>query len=666
MMNSSLSRAGLFSSLALLILLAAQAYAANPIQVENAKPGTTAWQLTNEATAGEIEGYASLTGVNRGGQISFFINTPESSYAIAIYRMGWYGGAGGRLVATVPAQTGTSQPLPTPDPVTGMIECRWTKPYTLTVPNNVSDPTDWASGIYLAKLTAGTSGKQKYIMFVVRDDARRSDYLFLSSVNTYEAYNTWGGKSLYDYNSVNGAARKVSFNRPYSYIDSTAEFLPGCCGWEYNMLRWLEREGYDVTYVTDVDLHSNSNLLPSHKAFLVVGHPEYWTWEMRGNVETARGLGVNLGFFSANTSYWQIRYEPSPVTGAPARTIVGYKASALTADPYATDSDPSNDYLITVRWRDPPVNRPEEAFVGVMYEYDPVNGDIVVDNSSNWVYSGTLLRNGDHLTGLLGYEVDRIFGYGPAGTIRLAHSPYPLGTGTSYSDMTVYTVGNATVFATGSMQWTWGLDDYNAPQRRSSRLNPAAQQVTRNVLARFVGDKFPVAKAGGPYSGSSSSIIQFNGSGSFDPDGTIAKYQWIFGDGATGTGPQPTYTYATGGTYTVILIVTDDKGAANSNSTTATISDTVPTAPTALKADPLGKGKVMLSWNDNSNNESFFRIERSSSPATGFAPVATLAANAISYQDRNVVSLQTYYYRMYAVNSLGDSLPSNTASVTVR
>ena len=123
-------------------------HAANPIQTENAKTGTTAWQLTNPATNREIEGYASLTSVNRGGQISFYVSTAESSYRLEIYRTGWYNGAGGRLMQTAITRTGINQQMPTPDPATGLIECRWTTPYVLTVPST-TDPTNWASGIYL-------------------------------------------------------------------------------------------------------------------------------------------------------------------------------------------------------------------------------------------------------------------------------------------------------------------------------------------------------------------------------------------------------------------------------------------------------------------------------------------------------------------------------------
>ncbi|MGH9648985.1 MAG: N,N-dimethylformamidase beta subunit family domain-containing protein, partial [Terriglobales bacterium] len=424
----------------------------------------------------------------------------------------------------------------------------------------------------------------------VRDDARVSDYLFQTRVTTYQAYDNWGGKSLYAFNSPDGPARKVSFNRPYeqSYSanpDGAGHFLGG---WEYNMVRFLEREGYDLTYVTDLDVHENGDLLLSHKAFLVVGHDEYWSWEMRSNVVAARDANVSLGFFASDTCYWQVRLEPSVITGAPNRTIVAYKDFAYTEDPYYLDKKASNNHLVTVRWRKSPVNMPEDAFIGVMYESDPVNGDIVVADASNWAFAATGLQDGDHLPGLLGYEVDRKFDNTPPGTVVLAHSPYPFSGTTRYSDMTAYPAAtSATVFATGSMQWSWGLDDYNAPALHPSRVNPAAQQITRNVLARLISDQPPLADPGGPYSGTATQSIQFDGNGSSDPDGVVLAYEWNFGDGATGTGNLTTHAYSVAGTYSVTLIVTDDKGSRNSATTTATI--TAPWAAVSLSSQHLGR-----------------------------------------------------------------------------
>lgn len=487
-----------------LLLLETTAEAANLIQAENTKVGTTDWQLSHPATNHEIEGYASLTSVQRGSAIKFFVNTQEKSYRIDIFRLGWYGGTGGRLVQGGIQLRGIRQPIPIPDPVTGLIECQWKNPYVLVTSSRLNFE-DWVSGVYLAKLTARTSGAQSYIIFVVRDEARQAEYLFQSSVTTFQAYNNWGGKSLYPSNSKGKPAQKVSFNRPYNangipaaaYGIGAGDFFTtnsagpdypiSPAGWEYNMVRWLEREGYDVTYSTNLDVHTHKGLLTSHKAFLSVGHDEYWSWQMRANVEQARDQGVSLGFFSANSCYWQIRLEPSLISGESDRTMVAYKETALREDPYALDHDPSNEHLITTRWRDSPLNRPEDALIGVMFESVPVDADIVITNQHR-ILSGSGLREGDRLVGLLGYEVDRMFGHAPATIEVIAHSPYQHHGQTRYADMTIYQTPNgSTVFATGSLQWTWGLDDFNAPVLRPSRLSTAAQQITRNVLALLAG-----------------------------------------------------------------------------------------------------------------------------------------------------------------------------------
>ncbi|MGE5657410.1 MAG: N,N-dimethylformamidase beta subunit family domain-containing protein [Actinomycetota bacterium] len=505
----------------------------NPTALENQKPGTTDWQLSNPATNREIEGYASLTSVNRGGTIQLFVNTKSPTYSLEIFRMGWYQGAGARRVAGPITCKGIQQPAPLEDPASGLVECNWKDPYILTIPK---EPGAWTSGVYLAKLTANKTGKQSYIIFVVRDDARSSDLLFQSSVTTFQAYNNWGNKSLYRWNSKAKQAYKVSFNRPYAKSPNAAatygvgagEFLTNFqpkrrtsnAGWEYNMVRWLEREGYDVTYATNIDTHFNDRLLLKHKAFLSVGHDEYWSWEMRQNVELARNAGVSLGFFGANICYWQIRLEPSRITKDLNRTIVAYKEMAdqdplgeinvgrneiapfnavaslppyhpgkVTSPNRVVYHNPANESRITTLWRDQLVGQPEDALIGVMYETFQVNSDIVIDSTApSWLLEKTGLKTGDRLPGLLGYEVDRMFGNAPKNTIRIAHSPYAYKSSTRYSDMTVYQADSgATVFATGSIQWAWGLDDYNAPKLRPSVLNAAAQQLTRNVLARLIG-----------------------------------------------------------------------------------------------------------------------------------------------------------------------------------
>jgi len=519
----------------MLLTAIAGARIANPVEIENQNPGTRAWELSKPADAGQIEGYASLTSVNIGGVIEFFVNTVDPTFTIEIFRMGWYQGLGGRSVLGPVTMGGSTQAIPVQDPTNGLVECTWTNPYVLNVPSN------WVSGIYLAKLTGSVNGRQSFIIFVVRDDPRASDLLFQQSVTTYQAYNSWPfnshysrGASLYGYNSFSGRpAVKVSFNRPYGRglaVDSLSgvgagDFLThdfdgtthglintSASGWELNMLRWLERQGYDVSYITDLDTHENPGVLSAnlHKAFLSVGHDEYWSREMRLNVEAARDSGLNLGFFSGNNCLWQIRFEPDSA-GSNDRTIVGYKNTSGATDPlvhtlYQTTTFGPLVYSLTSVGKTDPGDWPEEDLIGVSTRGGVANSDITIGGTGHWIFGGTGLRAGDKLAGLVGYEFGMSFLGLPLGKTILAHSRLSgvIGLGRSwmtepvYCDMTIYKASSgAVVFNTGTVQWSWGLDDYNTgqtnsgPALRTSRLNPAAQQMTRNVLGRFISGDVP-------------------------------------------------------------------------------------------------------------------------------------------------------------------------------
>jgi hypothetical protein len=476
---------------------------ATSIAVENSRPGTADWEITSPALHQEIEGYASRTSVNTGDPIDLLVSTRAARYSIDVFRMGWYAGAGARRLAGPIVRNGFVQSVPSPDPQTGIVDCDWRDPYRLDTRDETGT---WQSGIYLARLTTMTgtgkeradaaAGLQSFIVFVVRDDERPSALLFQSSVTTFAAYNNWGGKSLYGFNSGSAPARKVSFNRPYAAnpygvrLDGAGDFLRR---WEYNAVRFLEREGYDVTYDTDVDTHvrplADTASPLHHRVFLSVGHDEYWSTPMRRHVEQARDRGVHLAFLGADVCYWQVRFEPD-ARGKPDRTLVSYKEAAGNLDPLALDGTPQNNRLITGRWRDRPISRPEERLVGVMYAADPVDADIIVDRPDHWAFAGSGLRKGDALRGLLGYEVDAMSGIGPPAIERLAHSPFTNqgAPGTvRYADMTMYTAeSGALVFAAGSMQWNWGLDDYNAPTWHSPRASEAARRITRNILDRML------------------------------------------------------------------------------------------------------------------------------------------------------------------------------------
>jgi hypothetical protein len=466
---------------------------ANPTQIENQRAGSVDWEITQPAIDREIEGYASRTSVDAGETIDLFVNTAAPRYTIDVFRMGWYSGLGARRLAGPIERTGTAQAMPAPDPSTGLVECHWRDPYALRTRDANGA---WPSGVYLARLTAAAPAaearKQAFIVFVVRDDRRASAIVFQSSVTTYAAYNNWGGRSLYGFNSGGAPARKVSFDRPYAMkpygarLDGAGDFLRR---WEYNAVRFLERDGYDVSYITDVDTHERGGALLHHRIFLVAGDDAYWSRAMREHVEAARDHGVHLAFLGAGACFWQIRFEANS-SGDADRTIVAYKEAAGALDPLALDRDPAQHRLITGRWRDRPVSRPEDRLIGIMYADDPVNADIVVDDAAHWVFANTGLKRGDALIGLLGNVVDAVQRATPLNVERLAHSPYPdprMPSRIKYADMTIYRAASgAFVFATGSNQWSWGLDDYNARPTRKAQVSRAAQQMTRNVLNRML------------------------------------------------------------------------------------------------------------------------------------------------------------------------------------
>ena len=461
------------------------AAAANPIQVENSNPGTPGWDaFASVSKQDAISGYGSKISVNHGDSIDFYVTTTSASFTIDIFRTGWYQGIGARKLASLGSFPGVHQAIPAPDPVTGIIACNWTKATTLSIPST------WVTGVYLAKLTA-SNGNQSFIFFVVRNDGGNEDVLFQTSVTTYQAYNAWGGVSLYD-NVTNKSvykyahATKVSFDRPFDPNDGNGAgqyFYT-----EYPFVRWAESQGYNMSYITDVDTHTNVNPLTNHKAFLSVGHDEYWSKGMRDNLQNAINAGVNVAFFSANSMYWQIRFEPN-AAGIPNRVQVGYKdAATSTAAPGPDPMWNVNNAIVTTRWRDDPVNKPENALIGVMYQ-DQVNQNYayVVQNASNWIYAGSGFVNGSSVPGIVGYEYDKVWnnGFTPAGLTVLSNSPVVgccEGSGNSDSNSSLYTAASgAQVFAAGTMQWSWGLDNYNA-----NFVNAGIQRATTNILNNFI------------------------------------------------------------------------------------------------------------------------------------------------------------------------------------
>jgi hypothetical protein len=457
---------------ALALLAPSPAFAANPIQTENALPGTTAWYVT-QAPPPSIEGYTSQTSVLPGETVQLHVSTsPAASYRIEIYRLGWYGGAGGRLVGCAPGcttdETGTARPHPGPDS-NGETVAGW------PVTDQFAIPADAVSGYYVANLVL-TSGpdrdKASTVFFVVRPQVtQRSTILVQVPVNTWEAYNNWGGKSLYEVNSTAGArAYMVSFDRPIA---------PGGqwpIVWEVPLVRFLEREGYDLSYQTDVDTHLAPASLLDHRLVMTSGHDEYWTKEMRDAFDAARDQGTNLAFMGANNGYWQVRYQDGT------RTLVGYKSPS---DPIA---DPA---LKTILFRD--LNRPECQLEGVMHQGGfrhptdsnldyRVNGPALSDP---W-FAGTGFDASSVLPDLVGREWDDVPDFPPSGCAQPSLEILFTYTGPSGPAKAVnYTaLSGARVFASGSLQFAWGLDNFATEEQGPAYpADPRLQQFMRNALA---------------------------------------------------------------------------------------------------------------------------------------------------------------------------------------
>ena len=475
-------------------------FAQNPIPAENGLPGSaaTVWDLPNpDAGAASIQGFATAISINTGGTIEFKVDVkaPATGFSIKIYRLGYYGGTGAREVADLGnGFTGTAQNPCLYDAATGKTDCsNWSVSAAWTATNAVS-------GIYLAKLTRNDDGAASHIAFVVRDDGRNADIIFKTSDATWQAYNNYGGNSLY----VNGSgtavpgfnhATKVSYNRPFA---TRAGGGGGGAGedWlfnaEYPMIRWLERHGYNVSYTTDVDVDRDPQLLGpgnalKHQVFLSVGHDEYWSAAERTNVEAARDAGMHLAFFSGNEVYWKTRWEDNH------RTLVCYKEGTLGENICNADCDP-DPVAWTGLWRSGCGStdssdgcNPENALTGQI-SWVGTTGEIQVPGAYSplrfWRNTGLPAVGTTTLApGSLGYEWNPAqSAYAasyPAGRILLSNTS--LSGETHHLSLYRHAPGGALVFGAGTVQWAWGLDGEH--DRGTAAPSTIMQQATLNLLA---------------------------------------------------------------------------------------------------------------------------------------------------------------------------------------
>ncbi|OWK43498.1 N,N-dimethylformamidase beta subunit family domain-containing protein [Fimbriiglobus ruber] len=464
------------------------------IKAENDKSGTTDWQLTytkfdTKARYRQslIEGYCDNMSVSAGDTLRLFVSTARPTpVGIEIYRLGYYQGTGGRHVATL----GPVDVKPQPTPPVGSMrirECAWEPTTTLEIPK------DWVSGVYVGKLTAEKHRYQSYVIFVVKDD-RPADFLFQCSTNTWQAYNKWPeNHSLYDNDRpdkkplVSGV--RVSFDRPFAkypqVVDNplslgSGEFIL----FEFPLAFWAEQHGYDVTYCTNEDVAVGGvPFVARAKAFLSVGHDEYWA---RAQYDTCIGAvkaGVNFGFFSGNSVCFVTKYLPT-ADGRANRVIerVGRYGGLKPEEG---------------KWMaDLPEPGPDEALLIGARSVIPFNGsgDWVVTKPDHWIFQGTGMKKGDRIAGLVGWEHHGDPAAIPGLEVVAAGKTWNGGEEESHYEATIYPgpKGN-TVFNASTIFWAQGLSNppgHWVPYVHNGKSNgPDArvQRITRNLFEKWRG-----------------------------------------------------------------------------------------------------------------------------------------------------------------------------------
>jgi hypothetical protein len=500
--QSAVAGAALSGSFLSPIQAAAPKRRPNLIRDENGKAGSRDWQLTRVRLdqrggfrSSDIEGYCSRQSVKAGERLDIMVSTRRAEdYVIEIFRTGYYGGKGARLMQTLGPFKG--KPQPTPKPTRGdrnLIECQWPAGASIVIPE------DWPSGVYLGRLTTvkdktGFGYWQNYVVFIVSDD-RPADICFQCSDNTWQAYNKWPTNySVYTHKKGNqGPWADVSFDRPYAkyaqIYDNPQSIGSGewLC-FEFPMAYWLEKHGYDVTYCSNSDMVDPDYARPDRfKAFLSVGHDEYWDIRQYQNVVKLRDTGTNVMFFSGNSVCWVTPFTPGG-NGRPNRII--FRGGPYGGDyKYATDREAQHGPF--------PHRGPDEGYLMGARNVDPVNGggDWICTRPDHWIFKGTGMKKGEPIRGMIGWEYHGDPPRDIAGLEVVAAGTALQGgvnpqqwTGTIYPGPK----GNF-VFNASTIWWAQGLSSppgHMTPWSHWSRPHgpdDRVQKITANLLAKACG-----------------------------------------------------------------------------------------------------------------------------------------------------------------------------------
>jgi hypothetical protein len=377
-----------------------------------------------------IEAYCGRLSYQPGDQLTIHVSTRSERYDVEVHR--W--GAARELLWSRQDLPGTEHHTPADADANG---CRWPASVTLTI------PAEWRSGFHHVEVRVHDAALDRAVghaAFVVRPPRRIARVLLVLATNTYHAYNSWGGKSLYT------GGHRVSFARPFGrgtiirpdtdrddrkarparwgetpdtdgliYQDyRMAHGYPafmGSTGWftyERRFVEWAEQVGVELDYAVSCDLDEHPGIVDGYDLVLGVGHDEYWSAGQRDTIEAFIRGGGNVATFSGNTMFWQVRLVDDR------RAMVCHKYAAHELDPVVgTDQE----MTMTGMWCDPLVGRPETAVLGAGSAWGLYNrfgtataggsGAFTVYRDSHWLFEGTGLRYGDLLGakhGVVGYE----------------------------------------------------------------------------------------------------------------------------------------------------------------------------------------------------------------------------------------------------------------------
>ena len=437
----------------------------SPILAENRLPGGSGWRLDNPT--GQIAAYADRTSALPGDQVIVHAGAASATSASwELWRVGYYGGAGGRQIATGGPENIFAWTPAVLDTTTGAVSAKWPIAFSVPVPASA------VTGVYLVKLTSQLG--DTYSTFVVRDPTGGASILYPVSTNTWQAYNPWGGTSLYQNHRSDWTpwhAYAVSFDRPYQ--NNGAGELNSM---DRGFITFAEAQGYDIAYVTDADLDAATSLVSGRRAVVFQAHTEYWTANMRAAALSAIGSGINLAFLGANSAYWQVRFADSS-----RRLLIGYKEFA-SLDP-AASTDPAH---VTTRWRDAPLNQPENAMVGAMFgSWMWTSAPFTVTDPTSWLWAGAGVQAGSIIAGVYGDETDRRYDNGltPAGIQAVANCFVENHDG-------LFANGESTLYPTpaGGMVFDAGSITFSRALANAGRWDPRIQQFAANLFSRFAGD----------------------------------------------------------------------------------------------------------------------------------------------------------------------------------